>query len=109
MLLRKTDLNNLKKNAANENKDAIRPAVKFFNPTGAATWLISEIMEDGDTLFGLCDMGHGTPELGYVSLTEIKTFRGRFGRGIERDRSFTADMSLADYADEARNAGRINA
>ena len=27
-------------------------------------------------------------ELGYVSLNEIQDFKGRFGLGIERDRSF---------------------
>lgn len=30
------------------------PVVKFFNPLGAATWLATELDEDGDTLFGLC-------------------------------------------------------
>ena len=27
------------------------PAVKFFNPSGAATWLFTELDEDGDLLF----------------------------------------------------------
>ena len=30
------------------------PVLKLFNPCGAATWLASELDEDGDTLFGLC-------------------------------------------------------
>ncbi len=43
------------------------PVVKFFDPTGAATWLITEMMQDEpDILFGLCDLGLGCPELGYV-------------------------------------------
>jgi hypothetical protein len=33
------------------------PVVKFFNPLGAATWLASELDADGDTLFGLADLG----------------------------------------------------
>ena len=45
-----------------------KPIVKFFNPVGSATWLIGEIEEDGDTMFGLCDLGMGEPELGHVSL-----------------------------------------
>ena len=38
------------------------PVVKLFNPLGAATWLASELAEDGDTLFGLADLGFGCPE-----------------------------------------------
>src|SRR3546814_9868274 len=40
------------------------PVVKFFNPVGAATWLATELCADDDTLFGLADLGFGTPELG---------------------------------------------
>ncbi|AWI86976.1 hypothetical protein C0214_00505 [Methylobacterium sp. DM1] len=42
--------------------------LKLFNPLGPATWLICELDADGDTLYGLCDLGFGEPELGYVSL-----------------------------------------
>lgn len=85
------------------------PAVKLFNPDGAATWLLTELDEDG-RLYGLCDPGLGTPELGYVALAEIEAFRGaRFGLGIERDRYFTADKPLSEYAEEARKQGRIAA
>lgn len=54
-----------------------RPVVKLFTPDGSATWLITEGYEepDGDLLlFGLCDLGHGSPELGYVMLSEIERF-----------------------------------
>jgi len=34
------------------------PVVKFFNPMGAATWLLSELDADGDTVFGLCRAQH---------------------------------------------------
>jgi len=46
------------------------PVVKLFDPAGAATWLFTEMMPDGDTLFGLCDLGFGCPELGYVRFAE---------------------------------------
>jgi hypothetical protein len=39
------------------------PVVKFFNPVGAATWLATELDADGNTLFGLADLGFGCPEL----------------------------------------------
>ena len=34
-------------------------------------------------MFGLCDLGF--PELGYVSLNELRATRGPLGLGIERD------------------------
>ncbi len=85
------------------------PAVKFFNPIGAATWLFSELDPDGDRLFGLCDLGAGFPELGYASLREITDFHGRGGLGIERDRYFKANKTLVEYANEARAKGSIQA
>lgn len=35
------------------------PVLKLFNPMGAATWLATELAEDGDALFGLADLGFG--------------------------------------------------
>ena len=83
------------------------PVVKFFNPCGAATWLLSELDEDGDTLFGLCDLGFGCPELGSASLSEIESVRVSFGLKIERDLHFTATHPLTVYADAARQHGGI--
>ena len=64
------------------------PVVKFFNPVGAATWLATELDADGDTLFGLADLGFGCPELGSLSLMETASVRLPFGLGIERDLYF---------------------
>src|SRR3546814_16660443 len=61
------------------------PVVKFFNPVGAATWLATELYADDDTLFGLADLGFGTPELGVFSLSELAGIRLPYGLGIERD------------------------
>ena len=85
-----------------------RPVVKFFDPTGAATWLITEMSpDDSDLLFGLCDLGMGFPELGYVSLRELQSVKGRFGLGIERDLHFEARYPLSIYATAARQGGRV--
>lgn len=79
-----------------------RPVVKFFTPDGAATWLISELdPKDQDTAFGLCDLGSGMPELGYVSLTELAGIRGGLGLPIERDLYFTPTKTLREYAEQA--------
>lgn len=83
------------------------PVVKFFNPVGAATWLFSKLDGDGDTLFGLADLGFGCPELGSASLSEIASVSLPFGRAIERDLHFAPRHPLTVYADAARRAGQI--
>ena len=85
-----------------------KPVVKFFTPDAQATWLITEVdPDDPDRLFGLCDLGLGFPELGYVSLHELQTIRGRFGLHVERDKCFTPTKTLLEYAAEARAKERI--
>lgn len=84
-----------------------KPVVKLFAPWGSATWLITEMDEDGETAFGLCDLGFGEPELGYVSIRELRGIRGPFGLSIERCQSFKADKTISEYAAEARRHGRI--
>jgi hypothetical protein len=84
------------------------PVVKLFTPDAGATWLLTEMdPDDHDHAFGLCDLGLGYPELGWVSLAEIATVRGRLGLPIERDLHFEAQKRLSAYAREARLAGRI--
>ena len=83
------------------------PVIKFFSPVGAATWLFSELDEDGDTLFGLCDLGFGCPEMGSASLAEIAGVKLPFGLSIERDLHFEGRFPLTIYADAARLCGGI--
>jgi hypothetical protein len=83
------------------------PVVKFFNPVGSGTWLFSELDADGDTLFGLCDLGFGCPEMGAASLGEIAAVKLPFGLTIERDLCFEGRFPLTVYADAARVAGGI--
>ena len=84
------------------------PVLKVFNPTGAATWLITESdPDDPDCLFGLCDLGAGFPELGSVLASELASVRGRFGLPLERDLWFKADKPLSEYVKDARAARAI--
>ncbi len=86
------------------------PVLKLFTPWGNCTWLISERdTENLDMLFGLCDLGMQSPELGYVSLAELISVKGPFGLRIERDRHFDGKKPLGWYADAARAAGHIAA
>lgn len=88
--------------------DDFMPVVKLFTPDANATWLLSECdPDDPDRLFGLCDLGLGCPELGYVSLAEIMAVKGPLGLPIERDTHFIATKPLSEYADEARIHGQI--
>lgn len=98
--------------AAQDGMDHM-PLVRIFDPAGAAIWLIAEMesSEDGatesDRLFGLCDLGFGFPELGYVSLAELEAVHGSLGIGLERDLYFKAHAPLSVYAEAARFYGRI--
>ena len=67
--------------------------VKFFNPTGSGTWFVfeAEKTEDGDwRFFGLAHIHEW--ELGYFSLNELASVKGRFGLGIERDLHFSGKV-----------------
>ncbi|WP_380879421.1 hypothetical protein ACFB49_22100 [Sphingomonas sp. DBB INV C78] len=85
------------------------PLLKLFDPLGPATWLATELGRDGDTLFGLADLGFGCPELGYFSLRAIASVRLPFGLRIERDVTFQSQNPLSVWVDQARRAGSIRA
>lgn len=93
--------------AAREARFDPFPVVKLFNPIGAGTWLASEIDADGDTLFGLADLGFGCPELGSFSLAEIAAVRLPFGLAIERDIAFDGLAPLSVWTESARRLGSI--
>ena len=93
--------------------------VKFFNPCGAQTWYITSATplesvngkadydnyEDAKDwhMFGFCDLGFaGCAELGYVLLSELKSIKGMFGLGIERDRYYSG--SLKEVMEKYRKA-----
>lgn len=59
--------------------------VKYFNPCGAGTWLITEAeKDDGEwLLFGYCHIFEW--EWGYVSLKELQDIQLPFDLTIERD------------------------
>lgn len=84
------------------------PVVKLFTPDAGATWLLTTIDPDEpDHAYGLCDLGLGCPELGWLSMAELAVVRGRLGLPVERDLHFRAEKRLSAYAREARLAGRI--
>ena len=71
--------------------------VKYFNPCGAGTWLITEgeKQENGDwLLFGYCHIFEW--EWGYVYLSELENIRLPFGLVIERD-LYSKGVTVQDY------------
>lgn len=81
------------------------PLLKLFNPIGPGRWLITEMDANGDTLFGLCDLDQGSPELGCVSLAELMAVRLPLGMRIERDIYFRTRLPLSMWATLARRLG----
>ena len=84
-----------------------KPVVKLFTPDAQCTWLLTELDPDDGLAFGLCDLGIGEPELGYVSLVELQYVHGKLGLPVERDLHFEADKTIAAYTEEARSRGSI--
>jgi hypothetical protein len=62
---------------------------------------------DGDSLFGLADLGMGFPELGCFSLGELQAIRLPFGLSIERDTAFRTMHPISAWAEHARATGSI--
>lgn len=71
--------------------------VKYFNPVGSGTWLITEAeeQEDGDwLLFGYCHIFCW--EWGYVSLRELQSVKLPLGLTIERDLCIPKDATVKE-------------
>lgn len=72
--------------------------VKYFNPCGAGTWIITEgeQQENGDwLLYGYCNIFEW--EWGYVMLSDLEGITLPFGLTIERELYDTDDKKVADY------------
>ena len=81
-----------------------KPVVKLLITVGGnATWLLTEIDEQG-IAFGLCDLGQGFPELGYVDLQSLSK---DFGDRLERDLHFRSTEKLSAYVNYARQKRMI--
>ena len=103
-LFTKTQYNSLINNGSENNRGKDhKPVVKLFLPGTGCTWLLTELdPEEPDLAFGLCDLGMGFPELGYVSIEEITSVKSRLGLGVERDIYFDPPYPISVYADAAR-------
>lgn len=93
--------------ARGEKRDPL-PVVKLYTMDAHATWLLTELdPDDGDTAFGLIDLGMGTPELGHVRLSVLEGIRGPRNLAVARDLHFTPQRRLSEYTQLARADGSI--
>ncbi|MEX2375279.1 MAG: DUF2958 domain-containing protein [Dehalococcoidia bacterium] len=103
----------LRRQAERDDPDLVidfLPVVKLFTPDASCTWLLTELdPDDPDRAFGLCDLGLGFPELGYVSLAELAGLRGHLNLPVERDLHFVPARTLSAYAAEARDKRTVTA
>jgi hypothetical protein len=80
--------------AAGDTGDLL-PVVRLFTPDAHATWLLAALdPADGDTAYGLCDVGIGMPELGHVKLSDLASIVGPHKQPIRRDRHFQPTRPL---------------
>lgn len=70
----------------------IKVVAKFFDPCGSWTWFATEYDPEQKIFFGVVK-GFET-EMGYFSLDELESFKGRLGLGIERDMHFGDNITL---------------
>ena len=94
------------RSAAGEDIDPV-PVVKLFTLDANATWLLTELDEDKIAL-GLCDLGLGSPELGYVAISEIVSLRRPLGLPVERDEHYAETRPISLIVRAARQAGQLN-
>ena len=84
------------------------PTVRLFTPDAHATWLLAALdPTDGDTAWGLIDLGIGMPELGTVKLSDLAGIVGPRHRPIQRDLYFRASRPLSEYVRRAQIDGSI--
>ena len=65
--------------------------VKLFNPTGVGTWYLSELNPDSNEAFGVTHIHE--KELGYISINELKNYKGAFGLGLGIERDICFEMN----------------
>ena len=84
------------------------PVVRLFTPDAHATWLLAALdLTDGDTAWGLIDLGIGMPELGTVKLSDLAAIVGPRQQSIQRDLYFRASRPLSEYVRLAQIDGSI--
>lgn len=84
------------------------PVVRLFTPDAHATWLLAALDPgDGDTAWGLIDLGLGMPALGTVKLSDLAGIVGPRQQPVMRDCYFSPARTLSEYVRLAQRDGSI--
>lgn len=84
------------------------PVLRLYTPDAHATWLLAALDPvDGDTAYGLIDLGIGMPELGHVKLSDLSSIVGPRQQPVVQDRYFKAVRRLSEYLRLAQENGSI--
>ena len=84
------------------------PVARLFTPDAHLIWLLAALdPADGDTAWGLIDLGLGMPELGSVKLSDLASIVGPRQQPVMRDRYFQAARPLSEYLRLAQENGSI--
>lgn len=84
------------------------PVICFSVGGSPPIWLATELAEDGDTLFGVADMGFGYVELGEFSLRDIADMWFPDGMRVERDCHFVGQLPISAYLRLTRRSGGLS-
>ena len=84
------------------------PVVRLFTPDAHVTWLLAALDPvDGDTAWGLIDLGIGMPAQGTVKLSELAGIVGPCQQPVMRDLYFHPTHTLSEYTRLAERDGAI--
>ena len=84
------------------------PVVRLFTPDAHVTWLLAALdPADGDTAWGLIDLGIGMPAQGTVKLSDLASIVGPRKQPVMRDRYFQAARPLSEYLRLAQENGSV--
>lgn len=84
------------------------PVLRLFTPDAHVTWLLAALdPADGDTAWGLIDLGIGMPELGTVKLSDLAAIVGPLQKPVMRDLYFRASRPVSEYVRLAQIDGSI--
>lgn len=93
---------------ADDAQTDLWPVVRLFTPDAHAIWLLAALdPADGDTTWGLCDVGIGMPELGSIKLSDLATIVGPQRLPVRRDLHFHAMRPMSEYLRLAQDNGSI--
>jgi hypothetical protein len=85
------------------------PVVKLHSKYGKGIWLLSEMDAANHIAYGICDLGQGTPELSYVSITQLESIKHARLKVpmVEVDPTFEGKYPMSVYLEAAKANKRV--